>query len=61
MGMPEDKINPLGVSINLFFEAPAMFKEMMPNDFEKYQTIFNLNPLQKKDPVVDKSVVEGVP
>ena len=24
------------MSINLFFEAPAMFKEMMPNDFEKY-------------------------
>lgn len=61
MGMPEDKINPLGVSVNLFFEAPKMFKEMMPDGFEKYQTVFNLNPLQKKDPVIDKSVVEGVP
>jgi Mlc titration factor MtfA (ptsG expression regulator) len=61
MGIPEDEINQLGVSVNFFFENPEKFKELMPKGFEKYQTIFNLNPLQKNDPVVDKSVVEGVP
>ena len=61
MGMPEEKIDPLGVSVNFFFKNPEKFKELMPNGFENYQTIFNLNPLQKGDPVVDKSVVEGVP
>jgi len=61
MGMPEEKIDPLGVSVNFFFKNPEKFKELMPNDFEKYQTILNLNPLKKGDPVVDKSVVEDVP
>lgn len=61
LGIPEDKINPLGVSVNLFFKSPEKFKELMPKGFEKYQKVFNLNPLQKNDPVVDKSVVEGMP
>ena len=61
IGIPEGKINPLGVSVNFFFENPEKFKELMPNGFKKYQMIFNLNPLQKNDPVMDKNVVDGVP
>jgi len=37
------------------------FKELMPKNFEKLKTVFNLNPLEKSNPIVDKSVVEGVP
>lgn len=61
MGMPEEEINWLGVSVNFFFTNPEKFKELMPNSFENYQSIFNLNPLQKGDPVIDKSVVAGIP
>lgn len=61
MGMPEEEIDLLGVSVNFFFNHPEKFKELRANDFEKYQTVFNLNPLQKGDPIIDKSVVEGVP
>jgi len=61
MGMPEEKIDLLGVSVNFFFQNPEKFKTLMPSIFKNYQTIFNLNPLQKGDPVIDKSVVEGIP
>lgn len=61
MGMPEEKFELLGVGINLFFENPNKFKELMPKNFEKLKTVFNLNPLEKSNPIVDKSVVEGVP
>ena len=61
LGFPEKDIDLLGVSVNFFFNSPEKFKALMPKGFEEFQTIFNLNPLKKGDPVVDKTVVEGVP
>ena len=53
IGFPE--VDAFPVSVNFFFLYPKKFKEMMPEVFEKYQTIFNLNPLNSSDPVVDKT------
>ena len=61
MGMPEEKIDLLGVSVNFFFKNPEKFKKLMPKGFEKFQKIFNLNPLQKTNPVIDKIIIEGIP
>lgn len=60
-GMPEKDFDLLGVGVNFFFENPVKFKEEFPRQFEAYQAIFNLNPLQKTDPVIDKSIIEGIP
>jgi len=60
-GMPEEQIDPMGVSVNFFFNYPEKFKELMPKGFERYVSIFNLNPLETRDPVVDKSIIEGIP
>mgnify|MGYP000005477424 FL=1 len=61
MGMPEEKIDLLGVSVNFFFKNPEKFEKLMPKGFEKFQKIFNLNPLQKTNPVIDKIIIEGIP
>ena len=61
LGFSSKDIDLFGVSVNFFFFYPEKFKELMPQSFDKFQTIFNLNPLKKRDPVVDKKVIEGVP
>ena len=61
MKMPEEDINLRGVSVCFFFLKPQKFKELMPQKFETYKDIFNINPLEKTDPVIDKSIIEGVP
>ena len=60
-GIPEEEINLLGVSVNFFFNYPEKFKKLMPKGYEQYTSIFNLNPLDARDPVVDKSIVAGIP
>jgi len=54
-----------GEHVMLSFRQPERFynklKESHPDIFEKYSMIFNQNPLEKKDPVVDKKVIQNVP
>lgn len=61
LAIPEDEITQLGVSFNFFFQNPQKFKSLMPDDFERYKQVFNIDPLNAKDPVIDKSAIANVP
>lgn len=61
LGMPEEEIDKIGIGVNCFFRNPKKFKEEMPRAFEKFSSIFNLNPLETKNPVVDKNIIANVP
>lgn len=61
LGIPEDKMEKFGVAANYFFHFPNQLKEKNPSTFDRFCNIFNLNPLNKKDPVIDKDVVANVP
>ena len=41
------------LSINYFFTFPAKFQQFFPEIFEKYSRIFNQNPLDGTNPVID--------
>lgn len=61
LGLPEEEVDLFEVGASTFFTKPEKFKEVLPRDFEKLVQIFNVNPLERRDPVVDKSIIEGVP
>lgn len=50
-------ISPRPVSICLFFTFPEQFKKEWPTVFDNYQTIFNMNPCNAHDPIVDRKKV----
>ena len=52
IGLPD--IDPVPVSITYFFKYPQRFKEVLPDVFEKYKSIFNQNPLQSEHPIIDR-------
>ena len=41
-----DDITPLAVSIVLFFDFPQSFKTVLPDLYDLYVTIFNINPAE---------------
>ncbi|MEM6963198.1 MAG: zinc-dependent peptidase [Bacteroidota bacterium] len=61
LGIPEEEMNKFGVAANYFFHFPRQLKENNSRTFDIFCGIFNLNPLNKKDPVVDKTEVANVP
>lgn len=61
VGIPEEKLDLRGVGVNFFFQQPEKLKELLPHIFERYSMIFNQNPMEQKDPVLDKKVIENVP
>jgi len=58
MNLPDVDTYP--VSVNFFFYYPEKFKEMLPDVYEKYKTIFNLDPINGADPIVDKQPILNV-
>ena len=56
VGIPE--ISPRPVSVHHFFVFPKKFQAALPELFEAYVQIFNLNPLEQYSPVVDMDVLD---
>ena len=51
-----DDIDPLPVSICLFFSFPVQFRNRLPKAYTAFQEIFNMDPILAEDPVLDKSL-----
>lgn len=49
MGLPY--LDPLPVSMVYFFTHSERFKQVLPDLFEQYAEVFNLNPLEKYQPI----------
>ena len=58
MNLPDVEAYP--VSVNFFFYYPEKFKAVLPEVYEKYKTIFNLDPINGIDPIVDKQPILNV-
>ena len=58
MNLPDVEAYP--VSVNFFFYYPEKFKEVLPDVYEKYKTIFNLDPINGVDPIIDKQPILNV-
>ena len=58
MNLPDVEAYP--VSVNFFFYYPEKFKEVLPDVYEKYKTIFNLDPMNGTDPVIDQKPILNV-
>lgn len=58
MNLPDVEAYP--VSVNFFFYYPEKFKTVLPDVYEKYKTIFNLDPMNGKNPVIDKQPILNV-
>ncbi len=56
IGLPDTPIIP--VSIHHFFVFPEKFNEFLPEVFKQYVSIFNQNPLNQSNPVVDMSTLK---
>ncbi len=52
-------IEPRSVSICIFFTFPESFKKEWPIVFDGYQTLFNMNPCNSHDPIVDRNKVSN--
>ena len=52
-----EDIDPVAVSISHFLVFPQKFQQLLPGAYNTYQQIFNLNPLNPAEPVVDKTVL----
>lgn len=52
IGLPD--IDPLAVSIVMFFNFPEKFKSILPNIYERYKDIFNQDPIRIDNPVLIK-------
>ncbi len=50
MGLETDEL--LAVSINYFHSFPQAFKTQLPALFAQYSSIFNLDPTQRKNPIL---------
>lgn len=51
-------IDPRPVSVHHFFVFSKKFKELLPKVFDQYVQIFNINPLEAYEPVVDRSQID---
>ena len=51
------KIDPIPVSIHHFFHYPEKFIEVLPTVFEKYKIIFNQDPLNAYQPVLEQKLL----
>ena len=51
IGLPQ--LDSFLLSINYFFTFPVKFKQVLPDAFEIYTRIFNQNPLNPANPVID--------
>ncbi len=51
-----EEVNPLPVGICLFFCFPLRFKNILPNAYQAFSQIFNLDPVAAADPVINKSL-----
>ncbi|MEL6868095.1 MAG: zinc-dependent peptidase [Bacteroidota bacterium] len=55
IGLPD--VDPLPVSMTYFICFPVKFKEILPNAYQDFVKILNLNPINQHDPVVDKDLL----
>ena len=51
IGLPE--VDSVAVSIVCFFTFPKIFQGQLPELYDRYKSIFNQDPIQTHDPVID--------
>ncbi len=55
IGLPNPDTQAVGICY--FFTSPEKFQQLLPNAYEQYSKIFNLDPLQFEHPIIDQAVV----
>lgn len=57
IGLPDTDLS--AVLVTLFFEQSEVFKKSLTEQYDHFTTVFNLDPAQKKDPVVNPSLINN--
>ncbi len=53
------RLDPFGVATVYFFKFPSLYKQKFPELFRELSELYNQNPVEANDPVLDKSIYQN--